>query len=141
MSRSCRFKSAILAASGELDNRQANLLGLILTNLVQNAIQASPREGRVTLGIHRNETAIAFRVTDQGAGLPPAVRDNLFAPCQSTSAGGTGIGLVISKQLSNHLGADLRLERTSAEGTTFLLELPLVQAFGKSPLAESPVQT
>ena len=127
-------------ASGEFDNRQSNLLGLILTNLVQNAIQASPRNGRVTLSVRQNEAAMAFRVEDQGPGLPPEICANLFAPCQSTREGGTGIGLVISKQLANHLGADLRLERTSAAGCVFLLELPLVRSTGKSPLADSPVQ-
>lgn len=109
-----------------LDNRRANLLQLILANLLQNAVQASPRDGEVCLTLRHPEGRLLCEVADGGPGLPGTVRENLFAPCQSTREGGTGLGLAISKQLAQHLGAELRLERTSAAGTVFLLELPTI---------------
>lgn len=129
------------ATEGELDNRQANLLSLILSNLVQNAVQASPRNAVVTLEFRRAGRRLVFRVRDEGPGLPVSIRENLFTPCQSTREGGTGIGLVISKQLANHLGADLRLESSAPTGTVFLLELPLRDAAANSLLDESSVRS
>ena len=131
----------LCAAEGELDNRQANLLSLILANLVQNAVQASPRNGVVTLELRRTGRRLVFRVSDQGAGLPIGVRENLFAPCQSTREGGTGIGLVISKQLAHHLGADLRLESSTSAGTVFVLELPLRDVLADSLLDETRLRS
>ncbi len=131
----------LCAAEGELDNRQANLLSLVLANLVQNAVQASPRTAVVTLELRRTGRRLVFRVSDQGAGLPAGVRENLFAPCQSSREGGTGIGLVISKQLANHLGADLRLESSSAAGTVFVLELPLRDVLADSLLDETRLRS
>lgn len=127
----------ICTAGGELDNRQANLLSLILANLVQNAVQVSARGAAVTLELRPGGRGLICRVSDEGPGLPAAVREQLFTPCQSTREGGTGIGLVISKQLANHLGADLRLESSSAAGSVFVLELPLHETVINSPLEES----
>jgi signal transduction histidine kinase len=124
-----------------LDNYQANLLSLILANLVENAVQASARGTTVKLEIAREEDRLRFRVADEGGGLPEVVREHLFAPCQSAREGGTGIGLVISKQLAHHLGADLLLESSSARGTVFVLELPLRRIVAKSPLDEPALRS
>lgn len=123
--------------AGELDNRQANLLSLILANLLQNAVQASPRGATVTLELRQVEDRLTCRVSDQGPGLPSPVREHLFMPCQSTREGGTGIGLAISKQLAHHLGAQLRLESSSSAGTVFILELVLAATVSNSPLDET----
>jgi signal transduction histidine kinase len=107
-----------------LSNRVANLTSLILVNLLQNAVQATPAGRRVELEIRSQEKTLAFEVRDEGPGLPAAVAQNLFAPCTSARRGGSGIGLAISKQLANHLGAALELKSTSAAGCCFVLALP-----------------
>jgi nitrogen-specific signal transduction histidine kinase len=48
----------------------------------------------------------------------------LFTPCSSHKKGGSGIGLAISQQLANHLGAELSLKHSSSKGCTFRLTLP-----------------
>jgi len=131
----------VCAGEAMLDNRRANLLGLILGNLLQNAAQAAPRHSIVTLELRQSGRQLALRVADQGPGLPERVREHLFAPCQSTREGGTGIGLAISKQLAHHLGADLRLESSSAAGTVFVVEMPLRPAVAKSPLDETVLRS
>jgi signal transduction histidine kinase len=135
--------SLSLATSGDgaLDNRQANLVTLILTNLLQNAVHATPRGGMVTLEMKGRQGRVQFRVSDQGGGLPEAIRRDLFAPCRSTRDGGTGIGLAISRQLAGHLGAELQLESSSPTGTVFVLELPLRQTAANSPLDEPVLRT
>ncbi len=107
---------------GALPNRIANLAALILVNLVQNALQATPRGGRVRLAVSRCPRDLRFEVRDEGAGFPPGHPP--FAPCHSSKTGGSGIGLALSKQLANRLGASLELERSTPQGCVFVLALP-----------------
>lgn len=111
-------------AHAALANREANLVLLILQNLVQNSIQALKTKGRIELVFNRKPGGVECRLSDNGTGLPEHVLESLFAPCRSSKAGGSGIGLAISKQLAHHLGAELRLEKSSPEGAVFSLMLP-----------------
>lgn len=107
-----------------LTNREANLLLLILENLLSNAIEASPRGGKVRLIATTEAPGARFVVRDEGPGLPPALIASLFKPIRSTKPHGTGIGLAISHQLALHLGARLELAQSTAQGATFTLTLP-----------------
>ncbi len=108
-----------------LMNRTANLLKLVLVNLVDNAIQATPAGRRVRVEVDGDEKLLRFRVRDQGSGFPEATVGNVFAPRRSTREGGAGIGLAISKQLADYLGATLELESSSSTGCVFALRLPV----------------
>ena len=110
--------------AGELDGRVASLGGLVLVNLLENAVQASSRGAVVRITGAAAPGAIAFDVTDQGPGLAPAVRDQLFRPVASTKPGGGGIGLALSHELARLAGGALELVSTSPAGTTFRLTLP-----------------
>jgi signal transduction histidine kinase len=110
-----------------LPNRVANLVGLILVNLVENAVQATPRGKSVRLTLGRFEEGSVMEVQDEGSGFPST--QPLFMPCHSSKEGGTGIGLAVCKQLANHLGADLTLAANHPEGCVFRLRLPLVPKF------------
>jgi signal transduction histidine kinase len=107
-----------------LSSRTANLISLILVNLLENAIEATPPDGKVSLAITSQGEQVYFRVRDEGAGFPEDFRDRLFLPCKSTREGGCGIGLAISKQIANYLGARLELEESSPQGSVLLLALP-----------------
>jgi signal transduction histidine kinase len=108
-----------------LSSRVANLISLILVNLLQNALQATPAGKRVTLSAVGQGDRLFFRVQDQGSGFPPHLRESLFLPCRSTREGGSGIGLAICKQLADHLGASLVLEESGAGGCLFALGVPV----------------
>jgi signal transduction histidine kinase len=107
-----------------LPNREGNLVMLILTNLLQNAIQATPRGKSVMVCCTRNKQGLRWQVSDKAGGLPKHVFERLFTPCASSKAGGSGLGLAISKQLANHMGGHLELVATSSVGTTFALSVP-----------------
>jgi signal transduction histidine kinase len=109
---------------GTFTNRDANIILLVITNLVQNALQAAGRGGGVSVRAPRETGCIVFEVSDSGPGLPPHVLKNLFTPCRSTKEGGTGLGLAISKQLAAQIGAELALKETSDKGTVFELRIP-----------------
>lgn len=112
-------------AKGTLSNREANLVGLILVNLIDNAIEASPDGGTVSVEAMVYDREIEFLVEDQGPGLPESVRANLFQPVRSTKEGGTGIGLALCHQLATSLGGHLALEDPSGDtGTRFKLVVP-----------------
>ena len=113
----------VLDAQGELSNRHANLILLILENLLHNALKVTPTGGIVTLRFHAEGEWVHCDIADQGTGIASEVLPRLFTPCRSTH-GGNGIGLAISKQLANQLGAELELKANSPGGCVFNLKLP-----------------
>jgi signal transduction histidine kinase len=115
-----RFETHLNTA-GILQNREANLISLILYNLVQNAIQATPKGKLVSISFSPRGQRISCEVRDEGPGLSESQRASLFKPCRSTKQGGSGIGLAICKQLANCLGAELELGDTGPKGSSFVL--------------------
>lgn len=111
-------------ANVSISGRRGNLVTLVLRNLLQNALEATPREGVVTLSASgRDDGGAEFLVEDGGGGLPDSVRARLFQPCSSTKPGGSGLGLALGHQLAQQAGGRLELVRTGAEGTSFRLVL------------------
>ncbi len=95
-----------------------------LLNIGRNAVQAGARDVWV-----RAESRFGFAcidVVDNGPGIPPQVQDKLFSPfAGSATEGGTGLGLVIAREVMRAHGGDVNLVKTGPDGTTFCLELPL----------------
>jgi signal transduction histidine kinase len=118
-------------ADAILPNRAANLVSLILVNLVQNALESTTAGKSVDLHFASTENHLTFEVRDEGPGFPEEMAQNIFLPCRSTRKGGSGIGLAISKQLANHLGAGLELKRNSSRGCVLALNLPRKLCSGK----------
>jgi signal transduction histidine kinase len=112
--------------TGTLKARTANLVGLILDNLLRNAIEASSTGQTVQLAVATTDERVEFSVHDQGAGLPESVRQVLFRPLRSSKPGGGGIGLAISHQLARHAGGSLELTRSDGMGSVFTLVVPNV---------------
>jgi signal transduction histidine kinase len=100
-----------------------------LLNLVVNACEAVPnRDGKIAFDIVSSPETFEIRISDNGPGIPDAIRENLFEPFVSAGKpNGTGLGLaIVSKIIADHAGA-VCVESTSAHGTTFLVKLPRVQ--------------
>ncbi|MDP0500216.1 MAG: HAMP domain-containing sensor histidine kinase [Verrucomicrobiota bacterium JB022] len=110
----------------ELPMKDLNLVALILQNLLTNAIEATPPGREVTLHFDHRPERLCCRVMDEGPGLPDAVHAHLFTPVTSTKEGGTGLGLAISHLLARQVDAELVLEFTGPQGTTFRLDVPVV---------------
>jgi signal transduction histidine kinase len=100
----------------------------VLSNLLRNArqaIQARGGEGTVTVIASESVEAWHIRVSDDGPGLPPKARENLFRAFQgNVRKGGTGLGLAIARELVQGHGGTLELENTGESGTTFCITLP-----------------
>ena len=110
----------------EIKARTANLVGLVLANLITNAVEASVAGATVALEARRVGNNAEFVVRDAGPGLPQAVQDALFRPVRSRKRAGGGVGLAISHRLAKHAGGELSLVRSSPEGTSFRLVVPAV---------------
>jgi signal transduction histidine kinase len=97
----------------------------IWMNLIDNAIDAAPVNGHVTITATREGPAASVRVVDDGPGIPPEIRENIFDPFFTTKAvgEGTGLGLDIVRRVVSWHNGDI--EVTSEPGKTeFRISLP-----------------
>ena len=117
-----------------LGDRKA--LGGALTNLLENAIQATGAQGAVSLTVVENAGLVNFSVTDSGRGIEPAQQGRLFEPFFTTRAEGTGLGLAIARGVARGHGGDISLESTPGKGSTFTLGLPVLRAEEGGPGSE-----
>ncbi len=107
-----------------VSNDKANLVILILINLVRNGIEASQAGNTVTVCLRAlDDERYQFDVCDEGEGLSQHVQDNLFQPVHTSKETGSGIGLSLCQELSRHVGGELSLAQTGPKGTTFQLNL------------------
>lgn len=114
--------------AGCLDNVRGNLVCLITSNLLQNAIAVSRPGQRVQVTLRENLGAtpsLQVEVVDVGPGVPEAIRRHLFEPGCSSRPGGTGLGLAISRLLAAQIDGDLTLVETGPKGSRFRLTIPL----------------
>jgi signal transduction histidine kinase len=97
----------------------------LLINLLRNAVDASlETSGNVTVAWCRDTTTVDIRIIDEGPGLSNT--SNLFVPFFTTKPGGSGIGLVLSRQIAEAHGGTLNLEnRAGAHGCEARLTLPI----------------
>src|SRR5262249_20653528 len=95
----------------------------VLLNLARNAVEAGAH--RLACGAARENGVIAIEIADDGPGLPPKARDNLFRPFfGSAPPGGSGLGLAIARELMRAHGGELTLVSSTSSGTVFRLTLP-----------------
>ncbi len=96
----------------------------VLVNLGQNAVQAGAT--RIDVSARQADGLLTIEVRDNGPGLPPRARENLFQPfAGSARPGGSGLGLAISREVMRAHGGDIALESSTGEGTVFRMHLPL----------------
>ncbi len=110
----------------------ANELNQVWANLLTNALQAvDPAGGRVTISTGREAGFIVVRISDNGVGIAPEIRDRIFDPFFTTkSVGrGTGLGLTICYQIiaERHRGT-IALENGPNGGTDAIVRLPAIAA-------------
>lgn len=107
----------------------------IFSNLAGNASRCTRADGAemllsVSAGVSTDGKLLEIRVADDGVGIDPAARERLFDAFSGNPDGrrlGLGIGLALSRKIARAQGGDLRLEKSDAAGTVFLLTLKIGQ--------------
>ena len=121
----------------EADGR---LVSQALTNVLKNAgegiaarlAKGDDEPGRIAIALVPNGANFAFRVTDNGIGLPPQHRDRLTEPYVTTRAKGTGLGLAIVRKIMEDHGGEITLgDAEGGEGAEVTLTFPYVQKTAK----------
>jgi len=103
-----------------------------LTNLLENAVQATPADGSVELSVARCGEDVSFTVSDTGKGMDEALLDRIFEPFFTTRAEGTGLGLAIARSVARAHGGDIEVSSSPGDGTTFTMNLPAFADAGQT---------
>jgi two-component system nitrogen regulation sensor histidine kinase NtrY len=98
----------------------------VIINLVDNAIEAMERRGRIVLETQCDAPNHLVRivVADNGPGIPAAEREKLFLPYYSTKRRGSGLGLAIVRRIIAEHGGNIDAGDNTPRGTRFTIELP-----------------
>jgi two-component system nitrogen regulation sensor histidine kinase NtrY len=98
----------------------------VVINLVDNAVEAMERRGRIVVETQRDRANNVVRVVvaDDGPGIPPAEREKLFLPYYSTKRRGSGLGLAIVRRIIAEHGGSIDVGDNTPRGTRFTIELP-----------------
>ena len=105
---------------------EAEKLGRVLGHIVQNAIEATPYTGKVSVTLKREDDWSVIRVEDTGCGMDETfIRERLFRPFASTKGTGMGIGAYECREYLQELGGQVHVTSRVGQGTTFTLKLPL----------------
>jgi signal transduction histidine kinase len=111
----------------------------VLVNLITNALQAVPGEGRsagmVTVRSRGGDDRVVVEVIDDGMGIPASTLDRIFDPFYTTKApgGGMGLGLWVCHQLVNTFGGRLDASSREGEGTTMRVTLSVAKRTRTGP--------
>ncbi|MES2739980.1 MAG: XrtA/PEP-CTERM system histidine kinase PrsK [Pseudomonadota bacterium] len=98
----------------------------VLGHIIQNAIEASARDGKVVVRLLREAHSAVVELKDSGQGMSEQfMRERLFKPFESTKAAGMGIGVFESREYIREVGGQLEVDSELAVGTTFRVILPL----------------
>ena len=110
------------------------LLTTAVRNLLDNAINYSPNNTRVGVGVNEVEGLVEVAVVDQGIGIAADDQNRIFErfyrtdPARSRHTGGTGLGLSIVKHIARDHGGDISVWSAPRRGSTFTLRLPSAEA-------------
>lgn len=102
----------------------ANTLRRVVLNLVNNALDAMPQGGTLTLAARCTATQVQLHVQDTGNGIPAAQLSHIFEPLYTTKPEGTGLGLYIVREIVTAHAGEITVQSVEGHGTTFLLTLP-----------------
>ncbi|MFM7499811.1 MAG: sensor histidine kinase [Actinomycetota bacterium] len=108
-------------------------LVMAIHNLIENAINYSPENTKVTISMNTDSDSVSIIIKDQGIGISEGDLERIFErfyridPARSRETGGTGLGLSIVKHVATIHGGEVSVWSKPGEGSTFTMKLPLVK--------------
>jgi PAS domain S-box-containing protein len=107
-----------------------DMLGTVLRNLISNAVKFTYPGGKITIAAKKDKKEVVVSISDKGVGIDPALIDNIFEVSHSfTTPGtnnenGTGLGLVLCKELIDKNKGKIWVESVKGRGTVFYFSIP-----------------
>jgi len=121
----------------------SNLFSKALANLIQNAVEAMPKGGTLTVESIPLNDQLEFNVSDTGCGFPEEFKCKIGNPLVTRKARGMGFGLAITKRILDAHGGWLEAESIVGKGSTFKIVLPLTgrkcDIGAEQPLPSTPI--
>lgn len=115
-------------------NIDSEKMGLVITNLLDNAVKYTPTGGRVDFSISQERGAIKIVVQDSGIGIPKSQKDRLFSKffraenAVGVQTSGTGLGLYMVKKIVERHGGKIVVDSVEGKGTAFIVTIPEISA-------------
>jgi len=100
-------------------------LKMAFSNIIQNAVQAMPNGGRLTVKSGIQYGRIFIEIADTGGGIPKEIGDRIFNPFFTTKEQGTGLGLAIAHKIIEAHDGKIEFKTMHGKGTTFIIRLPI----------------
>lgn len=107
------------------------ILGLVLRNLISNAIKYSYPGGQITISSEESDDSLDIIIKDYGIGMENNIIETLFNPAKTNSRigtnseKGTGLGLFVSQEFMKRLGGNIKVKSKKNSGSEFTISLPL----------------
>ena len=111
-------------------------LPMVWSNLIANAIEATPRGGSVQVTARRESDAIIVTIADTGRGIAPEQRERVWEPFVSGREDGTGLGLAIVRTVVEGHGGTVTAEFPASGGTCMRVQLPAASIADRRPAPE-----
>jgi signal transduction histidine kinase len=113
--------------SAEKISTDTYYINRIMYNLINNAVQAMPNGGTLTVHAFKESKDLVMTVKDTGVGIPKEIQGKMFTPMFTTKSKGQGFGLPVVKRMTESLGGTVTFESEVGKGTTFTVSLPLTK--------------
>ncbi|SER75095.1 putative PEP-CTERM system histidine kinase [Nitrosomonas sp. Nm51] len=115
--------------TGLVVSAERTRLHRVISHIVQNAIEATPKDGTVKVCLCQKNKKAVIEIQDTGHGMSEKfVQERLFKPFESTKSAGMGIGVFESKEYIQEIGGTLEVSTEEAAGTTFFITLNLLNS-------------
>jgi signal transduction histidine kinase len=114
----------------EISLVQANpdLIRQALINIFRNSIWAMPQGGILTIITQKSERTVKIEIKDTGLGISSQHRNNVFDAFFTTRPDACGLGLTVSAEIIKNHGGKIGVESVEGKGSTFNIELPVIEA-------------
>ena len=106
-------------------------IGRVISNLVINAVNATPSGGQISVSAHRLDHQVAISVTDTGRGIPREYLPRIFTrfvQVPGAATGSAGLGLAISQRIVEAHGGQITVHSELGRGATFTFTLPVAES-------------
>jgi signal transduction histidine kinase len=116
------------SGNNKIFNIELNLINIIFTRLLTNAINFSPKESEIKIEIHTTQDNFTVCIQDEGYGISPDKLENIFNPykrfLEKDFTDGTGFGLAIVKESVNLMNGEINISSEINKGTTITFSIP-----------------